>query len=508
MRIELLLEDECAQGGEGEDPHQLVRSADHREGRAAALPDQAQDLGQRLVLPDRVELAPVDRRDGDALQHDPVRRGVQALSLGGEAERVDRFRLEPRGDHEAQDGGDQRRDGDGVALGHLEEEEDRGERRVRGRGEEGAEADQRVGAARPRQPGQEHRRERPEASARHGPDEEDGPEDAARRAAAERERAAGDLREREHGHARRGEPAGQRVVHDVVAVRDVPRHGDVQHADQREPGEQDGRPRPGEAAQVPGDGMEETRVRRRQQAEDDAERGVREALPVALEAEGGHHEDRGALEEAARDDDRRRGGDQDQREVDEAHLAEEHDLVREHERPERRVEGRRDAGGGTAGDQYLALLAGEAGELCDGAADRTADLRDRPLAADGRARAQRHRRPERLHHHPAPLHARALEVQHLEKAREAVAEHLAGEEPVEDQQDETTGDEGQGDATSQPGGLILEKPLAAADGFAKDDVAHGPEDAGHHRQRDRPGTLGLAPQDLAQSQRLRHSKHL
>src|SRR5439155_8166630 len=130
--------------------------------------------------------------------------------------------------------------------------------------------------------------------------------------------------------------------------------------------------------------------------EDDAERGVREALPVALEAEGGHHEDRGALEEAARDDDRRRGGDQDQREVDEAHLAEEHDLVREDERAERGIEGRRDARGRAAGDQYLALLAGEAGELCDGAAGRTADLWDRPLAAGGRARAQRPRRPERL----------------------------------------------------------------------------------------------------------------
>jgi len=124
---------------------------------------------------------------------------------------------------------------------------------------------------------------------------------------------------------------------------------------------------------------------------------------------------------------------------------------------------------------------------------------DGALAADRRARSQRHRRPERLHHHPAPLHARALQVQHLEKAREAVAEHLAGEDSVEEQQDEAARDEGERDATSQPFGLIPEEPLAAADGVAKDDVAHGPEDAGHHRQRDRPGALGLALQDLAQS---------
>ncbi len=348
---------------------------------------------------------------------------------------------------------------------------------MRGRGEEGAEADQRVGAARSRQPGQEQRRERPKTSPRHRPDEEDGPEDAARRAAAERERAAGDLREREDGHQPPGELAGQRLVHDRIAVRDVLRDGDVEHADEREPREEHDRPRPGEPAQVAGDGMEEPRVCRRQQAEQDAERRVGEALPVALEAEARHHEDRQASEAAARDDDRRRGGDHDLGEVDEAHLAEEHDLVREHERAERRVEGRRDAGGGTAGDQYLPLLAGEAGELCDGAADRTADLRDRPLE--------------------------------LEKAREAVAEHLAGEEPVEEQQDEAAGDEGQGDAAaSEPGGLPLEEPGAALNGGAEDEVAHRAEDAGHHRQRDRPGALGLAPQDLAPSERLRHAEHL
>src|SRR5439155_2343452 len=104
---------------------------------------------------------------------------------------------------------------------------------------------------------------------------------------------------------------------------------------------------------------------------------------------------------------------------------------------------------------------------------------------------------------------RALQVQHLEKAREAVAEHLARKDPVEEQQDEAAGDEGQGDAAvSKPGSLPLEEPGAAANGGAKDDVARRPEDAGHHRQRDRPGALGLALQHFAPSQRLRHSKHI
>src|SRR2546425_9196149 len=121
-----------------------------------------------------------------------------------------------------------------------------------------------------------------------------------------------------------------------------------------------------------------------------------------MEAEARHHEDRQASEEAARDDDRRRGGDHDLREVDEAHLPEEHDLVREHERAERRVEGRRDAGGGTAGDQYLPLLAGEAGELCDCAAARTPHLRDPPPPARGRAPPPRHRPPPPPPPHPPP----------------------------------------------------------------------------------------------------------
>src|SRR2546425_11904820 len=121
-----------------------------------------------------------------------------------------------------------------------------------------------------------------------------------------------------------------------------------------------------------------------------------------MEAEARHHEDRQASEEAARDDDRRRGGDHDLREVDEAHLPEEHDLVREHERAERRVEGRRDAGGGAAGDQYLALLAGEAGGPCDGAAHRTPPLYGPPPPARRRAPAPRHPPPPRPSPPPTP----------------------------------------------------------------------------------------------------------
>src|SRR2546428_11193243 len=126
-----------------------------------------------------------------------------------------------------------------------------------------------------------------------------------------------------------------------------------------------------------------------------------------MQAEARHHEDGKASEEAARDDDRRRGGDHDLREVDEAHLPEEHDLVREHERAERRVEGRRDAGGGTAGDQYLALLAGEAGELCDGAAGRNPRLRGRPPPARRRTPAPPDPPPPRPSPPPPPPPPRA-----------------------------------------------------------------------------------------------------
>ena len=115
--------------------------------------------------------------------------------------------------------------------------------------------------------------------------------------------------------------------------------------------------------------------------------------------------------------------------------------MREHDAGDRRVEGRRNAGRGAARDEELGALGGRAQQLRHRGADRAADLRDRPFAADRSAGAERDRGAERLHDHPALLHAPALEVHHLEEAREAVAERVTGKEALEGEQDDGTGGE-------------------------------------------------------------------
>src|SRR5207237_7747584 len=97
---------------------------------------------------------------------------------------------------------------------------------------------------------------------------------AARRAAAGREAAAGDLRGRDYGHVTRRQATGERLVDDRVAVRDVPRHRHVEEADQREPDQEEHRSRPWAPTYTRGDRVEEADVADRQQAEHHAEHAV------------------------------------------------------------------------------------------------------------------------------------------------------------------------------------------------------------------------------------------
>ena len=432
---------------------------------------------------------------------------MQALALGREPECVDRFRLEPRGDDEADDRRDEGGDGHGIALRHLEEEEDRRERRV-GRGrEERTESDERVRAPRPGEARQQERRNGPEAPPGHRTDEEDGTEDAAGCPAAEREAAAHDLRRRQRRHQRPREVPRERLVDHVVAVRSVGGGHDVENPHRRQPAEQDHPTRNRQATEMAGDRMEQTRIERGEEAEHDAEERVAEALPVALDHEGRHGEDGGIAEEPTRSDHRGRGGDHDQAQVGELHLAEQHDLLGEHERAERGIEGGGDAGGRPARDQDLPLLGRQPGEEGDGAPDRASDLRDRPLPADGSPRAEGDRRAERLHHHPPPLHSCALQVQHLEEAREAVAEHLAREHPIEREEHEAAGDEGKRNAGPTEGRReTLEEPRRARNRGPEDDVAGRPEEAGHDGERHQPRILALHADDAREARRRWHGQ--
>ena len=90
---------------------------------------------------------------------------------------------------------------------------------------------------------------------------------------------------------------------------------------------------------------------------------------------------------AGRDRDRQKGRDADFRH---------HQLDREHDAADRRVEGRGDAGAGAGGDERDALPRRHPHDLAERRADRRTDLDDRPLAADRGAGADRDRRGERL----------------------------------------------------------------------------------------------------------------
>src|SRR5205823_9125142 len=147
----------------------------------------------------------------------------------------------------------------------------------------------------------------------------------------------------------------------------------------------------------------------------------------------------------------------------------------------------------------------EASEARDRRADRAADLRDRSFAADGGAGAERDRGPERLHDHPPPLHAGPVQVEHLEEAREAVAEHLAGKEPVEAEERQPAGNERERDPRAPEGcEPALEEPGGAGDRLAEDDVAHRPEDARHDREPDAPGVAAVSLDDVPQVERGLH----
>jgi hypothetical protein len=131
---------------------------DDREGCTVAPADDPENLRQRTFLGDGLELSPVHRFHRNPIEDEPIGRRMETLVLRREAERVDRFRLEPRGDDEADDRRDEGGDGDAVTLRHLEEEEDCRERRVGGGGEKCAETDERIGAPPLGEPGQQARK--------------------------------------------------------------------------------------------------------------------------------------------------------------------------------------------------------------------------------------------------------------------------------------------------------------------------------------------------------------
>ncbi len=125
-----------------------------------------------------------------------------------------------------------------------------------------------------------------------------------------------------------------------------------------------------------------------------------------------------------------------------------------------------------------------------------------PICAIGPSRptdgagAERDGGAERLDDHPAPLHASALEVHHLEKPREAIAERMSREEALEEEQRDAAGGEhdrrrerlGRAPGPEQRG-EGAESARGGRDRRLEDDASGRAEEADQPCQQDEAGVL-------------------
>ena len=128
-----------------------------------------------------------------------------------------------------------------------------------------------------------------------------------------------------------------------------------------------------------------------------------------------------------------------QSEVGQLGVAEQDDLLREHQAAHRRVEGRRDAGAGARRDQHFRAFRSELSNCA------TAEPMAPPTCAMGPSRPTDHPEPSEsgsarsLDENPSALDARVTEIHLLEKIREPVAEHVAAKDAVKQQHPDGAG---------------------------------------------------------------------
>ena len=192
-------------------------------------------------------------------------------------------------------------------------------------------------------------------------------------------------------------------------------------------------------------------------------------------------------------------------------MAEEDDLLREHQAADRSIEGRGDAGAGAGCDQHLGAIGRQLTQLRDGRADRAANLRNRAFAADRCARAQRQRGAGRLDEDPAPFDLGRAEIDHLEKIRKAVTEHVAGKNSVEQQDGDAAAHQDHGDQRAIPSAVVdaervplepAKQPREKFDQAAKAEIAERREHSHGHCEQNQLDVF-----ELVAAQRKRRSSH-
>ncbi len=361
---------------------------------------------------------------------------------------VDRVGLEPGRDQRADDTGRHQGRDDSVVTGELEDDDDRGDRSVRGGGNDRAHGHQRVSTRSSGIRRQHLVQKGAEKTAGHGAEEQRGREDATGSARGQSDRGGEHLGHQQCAEQGCRQAAGQCCVNGLDAASEDLRQEDADDADHRST--QHGFEilgwdaeaveellAPGQRANE-GEGNESCH---------DADDHVGQQLEGADELVRRNLESRRVAEKAPRHDCGDDRGDDDRAELRHAEVAEE-DLDGEQGARDRCVEGGGNARRGTAADQRAQLTGGYAQELPERRAQRRADLHDRPLATGRSPGADGDRGCDRLDDDDAGADRSAAENDRLHDLGNSVALGLAREE-VHQRSDDQASQRRHGDAAQR-----------------------------------------------------------
>ena len=207
-----------AEVGQGDDADEAAVVVHHGEIGVGAVAQVGQQHIERRLLAHHLRRRVECVENGKAGEHVAVRAVFHPLAPAAEPPAVQRIRLEAPRDEIGDDRGEHEREDDGVVVGHLEHQEDSGDRGGRGRGYDRSHAHQRVRLRPEAQMGEQLGEHHAERTAGRRPDEERRGEETARSAGVERDRCGHDAAECQQCQRRRRHPAEELEMHRQMAV--------------------------------------------------------------------------------------------------------------------------------------------------------------------------------------------------------------------------------------------------------------------------------------------------
>ena len=349
-------------------PHQSPLIVEHGEAVVPRGVEERLQFLQRGRFGDRIDIGRHHLLDLDVLEDIHIAPALPVDAAPRQLERVDGIAAQRAGDDGAHARSQHQREDEAVVARHLEDDEHRRQRGVRGTGEDGGHPHQRVGSHRPQHVrGQDGVDDVPEGSAEHRAHKEARRKDAAGVPRSQGDVGGDHLGEDERRHQPQREPSGQRKLDGGEARPQRLRHPVAEHAQQqpaqrRFPGIGDeGELLLGEVLRRVERGDEEPADDGGQQAEEEVE----QQFTGMTDAVGGDEEGRRFAQVVAADDARRYRRDDDGGEVGGGELPAQDDLQREDDPGDGRVEGRRDARRRAAGHQVADEPFGKVEHLAD-----------------------------------------------------------------------------------------------------------------------------------------------